>query len=573
MKKTLLFSYLLMMYSLVGFCQTLSNVQREKAESAVKKYFSLLAQYAEHPMGAEAFETREEIIQMFENLYNAPIYNDLQVLKQKTNLGASCTIDDYLLSFGLLNNTDGSTFRISYDSIICHPLLEPSYAEGYDDLNALVYVSKRIEGGDIAEKLTNVIRYNLNAGKISYIEKASFTTSDEDVNFLLKNHLGYSTAKLNEMASRCYQEKKYKQAYRLYEQAAKRDDIDSQFALANMLYKRQGCEEYGEFATRQMTKFWLKKIYFKYMVNAGVRLFVGIWEPAQNMIKAVFKDEPSFEVAAENEPFNSGLMKYKVPGKGLYGFIDTKGKIVIPTIYGQADAFSEGLARTYKDGKWGYIDPQGNIRIPFMYKEATSFINGTATVALEKTIGGVIRTNYFIINKKGEKISEDFDYIAWRSSKSEMLMVAKRGNKWGFVNGFGKIKVPFIYDGCLGENPNSVSSADHIIPILKDGKWGFIDTGYSEGKVIVRPQYEKAGTFRFGMAWVHDGTGVSFINKTGKVICGKYFTCSPFNPSGLAMVQYKPGNEACLINKRGEIVYYCNVDEKGNLSNIRREEK
>ena len=570
MKKHLLFICLL----IIPFCSyansSLTSEQKERAESAVKTYFSLLAEYAKQPMGAEALEIRNDIVLMFENMFEAPVYNDLQALKSKTNLEASCTIDDYLLAFGLLNDQYSYTFEIAYDSIECQPLQIPSFAEGYDDLNALVYVNKHIKGGGISEDIKNVFRFNLNTNKISYIEKASFSTNSEDVNFLLKNHLGYSTAKLNELASRCYQEKKYKQAYKLYEQAAIRDDLDSQFALANMLYKRQGCEEYGTFATINMTKFWLKKIYFKYLEAPGVRIFeTGIYEPAHKMIEIVFYDEPKFYADSEDKPFNSGLMKYKVPGEKLYGFFNMKGEMVIPAKYTSASAFSEDLSHVYVKGKSGYINTKGEIVIPLIYQDASNFINGTASVSVLDTVNGTIVKRFFMINKKGEKISEDFDYIGWRNRKSELLIIAKRGDKWGFINGFGKIKVPFIYDRYHGMFSFANTISDHFTAIQKDGKWGFIDTSSSEGKIIVPLQYEEVGNFMFGMAWVKDKKQISFIDKTGNIVCGGYISCTPFNAGGLSCVKTKPGIEAYLINKRGDIVFYCDKDGE-KLSRIRR---
>lgn len=297
---------------------------------------------------------------------------------------------------------------------------------------------------------------------------------------------------------------------------------------------------------------------------------VGIWKAVKSLTAVVFKDEPKVKPDTEYEPFNFGLMKYKVPGKDLYGFIDSRGEIVIPTIYECSSAFFEGLALVQSNDKMGYINTKGEIVIPLIYAHASPFVNGTATVAIEDSVNGNIHKKYFVINKKGEKISEDFDYIGWRDNKSVMLMIAKRGQKYGFIDGFGKVKIPFIYDEYMSSRSEISSFADHVTSVLKDGKWGFIDTSYSEGKIIVQPQYKAVGTFRFGMAWVNDGTGISFIDKTGKIVCGKYVFCTSFNVGGLAMVKYKQGNEACLINKRGEIIYYVNDDGKGNLFNLRR---
>lgn len=571
MERILLYICLLCLPCAAFAEQTLSAEQRQRVETAVKTYFERLARYAAEPMGAEAGQISFDISEMFENRLDAPVYNDLVALKDKTGIDASCTISDYLLSFGPLSEKYGYKFRITYDSIVCHPLVEPSNDNA---MNALVYVRKHIEGNGVSETLTNVIRYNLNTDKLSYIEKSSFTTSDEDINFLLENHYGYSTAKLNEMAARCFQEKKYKQAYQLYEQAAIRDDMDAQYALANMLWKRQGCDEYGLFATINMTKFWLKKIYLKYVDNdAAVRLYKGLWEPVHQMMDIVFKNERTFKADFENEPFNLGLMKFKIPNKNSFGFINTKGEKVIPAIYEFAYAFSDGLASVQKNGKYGYINIKGEVVIPLQYEEASPFVNGTATVMYKDTINGKINRHFFMINKRGEKISEDFDNISWRTRKSEMIMMARRGNKWGAINGIGQIKIPFIYDAVKGRLPQHASVSDHFVSVSQDGKWGFINLASSENSVIVFPQYENVGVFSFGAAWVYDGQSYSFVDKTGSIICGGYVYCTPFNAMGLSCVKITMDtDEAYLINKKGEIVYYCSRDEKGGLYNLRRKE-
>ena len=573
MKHIFLFVSLFLSPVLLFAQHTLTEEQKQKAENAVKTYFDRLSRYAAQPMSPEALDLRNDIVLMFDNMLETPVYNDLERLETQTGVGIACMLDEYLLSFGSLYSHDKEhySFLITCDSIVCQPLVEPNFN---NTLNALVYVRKHIQGCGISETLTNVIRYNLNTDKMSYIEKASFTTNAEDIDFLLKNHYGYNTSKLNEMAARCFQEKKYKQAYDLYEQAAIRDDMDAQYALANMLWKRQGCSEYGLFATINMTKFWLKKIYFKYIEAQGVRIYeIGLYRPVNEMINIVFHDEPEFFSDAEDKPFNSNLMKYKIPGKDLYGFIDMKGDVVIPAIYGGAHAFSDGLAAVCKNNKWGYINTKGEIVIPIQYDNynTSSFINGTASVSLTDTIDGTLHKRFFIINKKGEQISEDFDFIRQRWRKEEMIMPAQRGDKWGFINGVGKIKIPFIYDNYHGILALANTATDHYTAICQNGKWGFIDTSSSEGRIIVPPQYEKVGNFCFGMVWVMDNESISFIDKTGNIVCGGYVYVTPFNASGLSCVKTSRNTtEAYLINKRGEIVFYCDKDEKGNLRNIRR---
>lgn len=572
MKHIFLFVSLFLSPVLLFAQHTLTEEQKQKAENAVKTYFDRLSRYAAQPMSPEALDLRNDIVLMFDNMLETPVYNDLERLETQTGVGIACMLDEYLLSFGSLYSHDKEhySFRITCDSIVCQPLVEPNFN---NTLNALVYVRKHIQGCGISETLTNVIRYNLNTDKMSYIEKASFSTNAKDIEFLLKNHYGYNTSKLNEMAARCFQEKKYKQAYELYEQAAIRDDMDAQYALANMLWKRQGCEEFGLFATVNMTKFWLKKIYFKYLNDQSIKIYsIGIYDAAYKMLGSVFQDD-EFTSDPEDKPFNSGLMKYELPEKNLYGFINIKGDVVIPTIYEDARAFSDGLAAVCKNNKWGYINTKGEIVIPIQYDNynTSSFINGTASVSLTDTVEGIPHKRFFIINKKGEQISENFDFIRQRWRKEEMIMPAKRGDKWGFINNIGKIKIPFIYDNYHGIFAFANTAADHYTAICQNGKWGFVDVSSSEGKIIVSPQYKAVGNFVFGTAWVKDDNVISFIDRTGNIICGGYVRVTSFNAIGLACVQTnRHTTEAYLINKRGEIIYYCDVDEKGNMHNIRR---
>jgi KWG protein len=57
--------------------------------------------------------------------------------------------------------------------------------------------------------------------------------------------------------------------------------------------------------------------------------------------------------------FSQGIAPAKQKGK--WGFIDTKGKVVIPFQYVKADSFSEGLAAvaTADTNKYGYINTKG----------------------------------------------------------------------------------------------------------------------------------------------------------------------------------------------------------------------
>lgn len=102
--------------------------------------------------------------------------------------------------------------------------------------------------------------------------------------------------------------------------------------------------------------------------------------------------------------FSEGFAAVKLNGK--YGFINTKGEVVVPCAYEGAWIFSEGLAAVKLNGKWGYINTKGEVVIPCVYESARPFSKGFAKVKLNGKRG--------VINKEGKWIIQPIaDYIYW----------------------------------------------------------------------------------------------------------------------------------------------------------------
>ncbi len=76
----------------------------------------------------------------------------------------------------------------------------------------------------------------------------------------------------------------------------------------------------------------------------------------------------------------------------LYGFVDTRGNLVIPYKYSNAHDFSGGLAAIMnEEGKWGFVDKTGKMVIPFKYDGVSwkSFQDGFALVQIGDKYGYV----------------------------------------------------------------------------------------------------------------------------------------------------------------------------------------
>ncbi|MBO5348820.1 MAG: WG repeat-containing protein [Clostridia bacterium] len=113
---------------------------------------------------------------------------------------------------------------------------------------------------------------------------------------------------------------------------------------------------------------------------------------------------------------------------GKYGYIDTKGNVIIDFKYDYAYKFSDGLAVVEKDGNLGYIDNKGNVIIDFEYKDANDFSEGLASVYKDGKYG--------YINTKGEVVI-DFQFDDAYDFSEKMTLVRKDG-KYQFINKNGE---------------------------------------------------------------------------------------------------------------------------------------
>ena len=52
---------------------------------------------------------------------------------------------------------------------------------------------------------------------------------------------------------------------------------------------------------------------------------------------------------------------------GYHGFINKKGKVIVPFIYSDASFFKDGLVMLKNNSKWGFLDTKGKTIIPFEY--------------------------------------------------------------------------------------------------------------------------------------------------------------------------------------------------------------
>lgn len=127
-----------------------------------------------------------------------------------------------------------------------------------------------------------------------------------------------------------------------------------------------------------------------------------------------------------------------VSKNGKYGFIDHKGKIVIPFSYDEIlDQFAEGLVGAKKGNKWGFINEKDKWVINPVYDEVVNFNKGVANVKRNGEWGFIDKTNRTI---------HPFTLDVARSSVNNGWARVKRKGKWGFFNVLTFKTIPQVYD-------------------------------------------------------------------------------------------------------------------------------
>lgn len=86
-------------------------------------------------------------------------------------------------------------------------------------------------------------------------------------------------------------------------------------------------------------------------------------------------------------------------GGSRFGVIDKNGNEVAPEMFEKAkpEGYNDGLAAVTYEGKWGFVNTKGEIVVPFEYDDVTSFSNGKAAVLMDGYWGYVDTSGEMIV--------------------------------------------------------------------------------------------------------------------------------------------------------------------------------
>ena len=244
---------------------------------------------------------------------------------------------------------------------------------------------------------------------------------------------------------------------------------------------------------------------------------------------------------------------------------------------------------------WGYANQKGEVIIEPQFEKCYEFSSNGLAAVYNK-----MQKQFYFINTSGKKMETEISGFKikeglatdYKGFNDDLIQVSL-GDRWGYMNGAGKLVIEAKYDDATEfngghavvekkgkffvidtqgrETPVAGSVADvksfkenMAMYRAPDKRMGFIGTN---GQIAVLAEFESVGPFNAGLAWVKGSDGkVGFLNARGDwAIQPKYDAAKNFDIlSGLARV--KKGDVWTYVNLQGEEVAITCADALGDFS-------
>ncbi len=241
-------------------------------------------------------------------------------------------------------------------------------------------------------------------------------------------------------------------------------------------------------------------------------------------------------------PFSDGRAEF-VPKeghnglKGFHGYIDKRGKVVIPPVYHGAGEFRNGKAWVIypADSLYGlsFIDTSGKVlhRLPVEpFSESLRINRSTSINACNKDCA---ETLFWWDNGKLVMLySELSAYTIRRIAESEGIYVLNYSGKFGYIDKEHILKTPVVLDSVDFSGKYSYGRLQRVM--YKD-RYGFADR--KSGEIVIACQYEDTKPQNKGLFWVKkDGKWGCIDSANREKIPFRFDYSGGFADNGLAAV-------------------------------------
>jgi len=187
-----------------------------------------------------------------------------------------------------------------------------------------------------------------------------------------------------------------------------------------------------------------------------------------------------------------------------------------------ADGLMPVCVRASSKSLWGYVNNKGKLVIPPQFSDCSNFSNGLAVVAVTRNSGANgtgNHTTYGLINTRGVfVIKPEYQMI---DRFSEGLAAIKQHDRWGYINTHNKVvvKPSFLYafpfrEGLAGVAWDDKVENDDRHQNGANSRLAFVNRS---GKIVIPPKYliaAQGAHFSNGLAVVVE----KLIGKTGQVL-------------------------------------------------------
>ncbi|GAA3944062.1 hypothetical protein GO495_22660 [Chitinophaga oryziterrae] len=227
------------------------------------------------------------------------------------------------------------------------------------------------------------------------------------------------------------------------------------------------------------------------IVRFDVKKYISIVQPLSKSGGISFVSLSNFL------PFSNGLTPIRSSLKDKYGFINKNLQLVIPVTFAKARPFSDGLAAVQNDdGNWGFIDLKGKLVIPYTYsREPSRFMSGLAAVKNKDGLKGYInKANEVVIPPRYEDATVFY--------KGYALVCEKYGTPALMIDSTGKVVTTF---------PKNLSYIDNATPPVGISGGDNPDYPFYVSETLKQLVDEGKGIFSYGMSY-------GLVDRYGKII-------------------------------------------------------
>jgi hypothetical protein len=198
----------------------------------------------------------------------------------------------------------------------------------------------------------------------------------------------------------------------------------------------------------------------------------------------------------------------------------------------QRDGFSEGFGQVQVAGKWGFINTRGELVIRPQFDEVAPFSEGLAAV--------LVGDKWGFINKSGRMVITPTLNLFFKRFSEGLLCVHFTEKLDGYLDTSGQTVIPPRFD-------DARPFRSGVAAVEIDGKPAYID---HHGTVVLRPNFRRAGDFEEGLAPVYDRAleHFGFIDRGGKIALPIRFSNLHNSVSGCWMSQRFSNGRALMID-------------------------